>query len=115
MSEKTELLKTASDYIVNLKSGIAKAAEYFQSGDEQKGFNLVTAIAEGFNWLTQALAVSKDVLKQKISVDDLNEKLEEIVEAMENQDTILIGDLLQYELIPIVENIEESVNQSMLN
>ncbi|WP_446897215.1 hypothetical protein ACSVC9_09300 [Clostridium sp. LBM24168] len=115
MNEKVQLLKTASDYIINLKSGIAKAADCFQTGDDQKGFSLVTSISEGLNWLTQALEASKDALKREISINELNEKLEEIVEAMENQDTILVGDLLQYELIPVVENIEESVNESILN
>jgi hypothetical protein len=115
MNEKVELLRTASDYIVNLKSGIIKAADCFQGGEDQSGFSLVVSISEGLNWLTQALEISKDALKEGISVDELNEKLEEIVEAMENQDTILVGDLLQYELFPIVEGIEESVNNSILN
>lgn len=113
MDEKIELLKTTDDYIINFKSQISKAADCFQSGEDEKGFNMVPSIAEGIGWIVKSLNITKDVLNQDISVDNLNEKLNEIVEAMENQDTILIGDLFQYELIPIVENIEQSVHSSI--
>ncbi|WP_195962660.1 hypothetical protein [Clostridium tyrobutyricum] len=113
MDEKIELLKTTNAYIINLKSQISKAADCFQRGEDENGFNMVPSIAEGIDGIVKALKVTKDVLKQDISVDDLNEKLNEIVEAIENQDTLLIGDLFQYELIPIFENIEQCVNSSV--
>ncbi len=110
MDEKIELLKTVGEYIIKLKSGIEKTAEYFQSGEDEQGFNMIPSVTEGLDYIIQAVKVSKDILGKDISVDELNEKLKEIVEAIENEDTVLIGDLFQYELLPIVENIEKSIN-----
>jgi hypothetical protein len=115
MDEKMELLKTTSDYIVNLKSEILKASECFRSGEDTDGFNLVPSIAEGLGWIINALKITGDLLKQHISIDKLNEKLNEIVEAIENQDTMLIGDLFEYELFPMIESIEKDVNSVVLN
>ena len=106
MDEKIELLKTVGEYIIKLKSGIEKTAEYFQSGEDEQGFNMIPSVTEGLDYIIQAVKVSKDILGKDISVDELNEKLKEI----ENEDTVLIGDLFQYELLPIVENIEKSIN-----
>lgn len=115
MSEKIETLRTASEYILNLKSGIKTASENFQNGNEEEGNNLVPLIADGINWVTQVLELTKDVHKEEVNFDELNNKLEEIVEAIEFRDFILVGDLFQYEILPEVENMEEIINNSLLN
>ncbi|MCS4468464.1 hypothetical protein JTS96_07730 [Clostridium botulinum] len=53
MNEKIEALRTASEYILNLKNGIKTASENFQNGNEQEGNDLVPLIADGINWITQ--------------------------------------------------------------
>ncbi|BDB02558.1 hypothetical protein [Clostridium botulinum] len=115
MNEKIEALRTASEYILNLKNGIKTASENFQSGNEEEGSNLVSLIADGINWVTQVLELTKDVHKEEVNFDELNNKLEEIVEAIEFRDFILVGDLFQYEILPEVENMEEIINNSLLN
>ncbi|ACQ54122.1 hypothetical protein WBZ18_17930 [Clostridium botulinum] len=115
MNEKIEALRTASEYILNLKNGIKTASENFQNGNEQEGNDLVPLIADGINWITQVLELTKDVHKKEVNFDELNNKLEEIVEAIEFQDFILVGDLFQYEILPEVENMEEIINKSLLN
>lgn len=110
MNEKFDTLKTISEYMVNLLNGIKKAVEYFQAGEERKGCDLIPSIADGIQWISQALTVTKDIHKQDLNLQDINEKLIEIVEAIENGDYILIGDLFQYELTPILENIQMNIN-----
>lgn len=115
MNEKIEILKTVSEYVVNLIRGIEKAVEYFQAGEETKGCDLISPIAEGIQWMSDALIITKDIHTQDINLQIMNEKLNEIVEALENGDFILIGDLFQYELIPIIQDIEENVNKILEN
>ncbi|MGY0375129.1 hypothetical protein [Clostridium sp. JNZ J1-5] len=115
MNEKFEALKTASEYIGNLKLGIINSAEKFQTGDENIGLEAIPLIVDGIEWLTQVIELTKDIQKSEISLYELNEKLEEIVEAVENNDFILVGDLFQYELIPIIDDIEEKINLSLAN
>ncbi|AVQ44414.1 TPA: hypothetical protein ACX96Z_000775 [Clostridium sporogenes] len=115
MNEKIEALRTASEYILNLKNGINTAAENFQTGNDEDGTNLVPLIADGINWVAQILELTKDVHKEEVNFDELNNKLEELVEAIEFQDFILVGDLFQYEILPEIENMEKIINKSLLN
>lgn len=115
MDEKMELLKTTSDYMINLKSKISKASECFRSGEDTEGFAMVSSVAEGIELVISSLKVTGDLLKHHISIDQLNEKLNEIVEAIENQDTMLIGDLFEYELLPMIESIDKDVNSVVLS
>ena len=110
MNEGIDTLETVSDYMVNLINGIKKAVEFFQEGEDKKGCELIFYITEGIQWMSDSLAVTKDMFKQDITLEDMNEKLSEIVEALENGDFILIGDLFQYELVPILEDIQKNVN-----
>ncbi|CBZ04610.1 hypothetical protein EXN25_03730 [Clostridium botulinum] len=115
MNEKFEALKTASEYIGNLKIGIMNASENFQSGNENKALESIPLIVDGIEWLTQVIELTRDIQRSEISLGELNEKLEEIVEAVENGDFILVGDLFQYELIPVMEKIEEKVSLTLAN
>lgn len=47
-------------------------------------------------------------------VKSLNEILIDLNSAIENKDTVLIGDLLSYEIIPVFENMKEKLNVLVL-
>ncbi|GCD09011.1 hypothetical protein [Clostridium tagluense] len=113
MNEKFDTLKTVSEYMVKLINAIEKAVEYFQAGEDRKGCDLIFPITEGIQWMSDALMITKDIHKQDMGLKNMNEKLTEIVEALENGDFILIGDLFQYELTPILEDIQKNINKTI--
>lgn len=106
-NQANEILVTVIDYIEKLKLGILDAAELFQNYEENKGATLLEGIANGIEWLSDALLVINKLNNEEIS--QINSKLSEIITALENQDYILTGDLLQYELLPILEEISEKL------
>lgn len=55
------------------------------------------------------------MLKEELDESELTEKFSEVIEAMENEDYILVGDLFQYEVYPIIENYENVISKSLLN
>jgi hypothetical protein len=114
-NNKFEVLKTACEYLVNIKSGIKKAIEYFQDGEENKGCNLIVPITEGIEWISNAIRLTSDIQEEPISFDIMNEKLKEVVEALKNEDYILVGDLFEFEILPIIEGIEEKINKTIDN
>ncbi|WP_026888257.1 hypothetical protein [Clostridium beijerinckii] len=114
-NNKIEVLETASKYIVNLKMGINKAVEYYQEGRENEACNLIIPITEGMEWLNNAIRLTSEIQKEPISFDVMNGKLVEVLEAFENSDYILVGDLLEYEIMPIIQRIEEIVNKTINN
>jgi len=112
-SEKIEVLSTADQYLDNLILGIKEIVELFQSGKEMEAINKVTVVIDGIDYISKVVVLTKDVQKDEISLDDLNEQLQAIIEAFENEDYILIGDLFNYELLPIIENIQEEIKKSI--
>ena len=110
-NEQLEALKTADEYLYNLKDGVKKVSQYIDEGREQEGINLIPLVADGLKWLIDAVQATTDVQKEKIETENMNEFLGEIVEALENEDYILVGDLFNYEIHPILEEIHEKIRQ----
>ncbi|MDD7794622.1 hypothetical protein [Clostridium sp. 'White wine YQ'] len=104
-----EVLNTAKEYIIPLTRGIEQAVNHFHTGDERNGANLIIQIADGIEWLVNALMISRDLIDSEKNVSELNDKLREIVEAFENEDYILISDLLEYEVKPVLSDIQSNL------
>lgn len=115
MSEKMEALITANEYINNLKDGVNMLVEYIQSGRENKAVSLIPPISEGIGWVMEVIDLTRDIQKEDIDISMIDEKLNEIVEAIENEDYVLIGDLFNYEILPILEEIHSKVKKIVLN
>lgn len=98
MNEKIEVLRTAYDYINKLESAIERIVVNLDANRINEALLLIGEFAEGVQWLIQAITLTKDIQKSDISVEELNVKLNEVVEALENQDYILIMDIFNYEI-----------------
>lgn len=112
-NNKFDLLKEAIENIVNLKIEINEAIKYFQGGKENSGCNLIVSVVEGIQFLRDTLYITYDIQKKPISFKTMNEKLKDVVQAFENNDYILVGDLFQYEVLPIIENIGEKIKETI--
>lgn len=108
-NKKKEILNTAYEYIDKLNNGIKIIVEKIQEGNEYEAIKLIPSVADGIDWLTQTIKVTEEVQKEPISIDNLNEQLESLVEAFENEDYILLGDLFNYEIMPILCEYKEKI------
>lgn len=115
MNEKIEVLITANEYLSNLQQGIDKLVEAFEEEDYNKGCSLISLVSEGIGWVTDVINLTKDIQVETIKIDEIDEKLEEVVEAIENEDYVLIGDLFKYEIAPIIKNIHKKVSKLVAN
>ena len=113
--EKLEVLETANDYMNNLKQGVTQLSEMIQEGKEQEAINVIPQVVDGIQWIIQAIELTKEVQKNDIGMDGINEQLNEIIDALENEDYILVGDLFNYEILPILENIHEGIKETVAN
>lgn len=113
MDEKIEALKTADKYMDNLKNGINSIVEKFQDGHESDALHLLPLAIDGLQWMTQVMTLTKDVQIGSVDLSKFNEKLNEIVEAIENEDYILVGDLFEYEILPILEDTHVVIKDSI--
>jgi len=112
-------LLDAKDYLEKLNPGIEKTAELFRVGEESAAHEKYGLCLEGINWFIQVLEGARQVLgldyKQMlfkgVSVQSHRENLDQIIREMSNsqsdQDWVLLSDLLEYELLPIMEGWKE--------
>ena len=114
MNEQIEVLSTANEYMENLKSGINRLVDYIQGGEEQSGIELIPDIADGIGWIIDVVNLTRESQKENIDISMIDEKLSEVVEAIENEDYILVGDLFNYEILPILESVHEGIKTSLI-
>ena len=113
IEEHIEVLRTAYEYINKLTQGTLEAAEYFHSGQEDKGFQSVSLIADGILWLVGAIELTRRVQKQEIKTEGIMAKINEINEAMQKNDTVLIADLLEFEIVPVFQQWQLGIQKSI--
>lgn len=114
MNEKYELLKTVDEYAAKLKIGILECSKLFQSGQTSEGSESVITIIEGLQWIIDAIALTVDIQKEPIDSVEINSKLYEIIDAFKNEDYILIGDLFEYEILPILTEWQEKISNLII-
>ena len=113
MEEQIEVLRTAYEYLNKLKKGTLEAAEYFHSGQEYKGFQSVSLIADGTLWLVGAIELTRRVQKEEIKTEGIMAKINEINEAMQKNDMVLIADLLEFEIVPVFQQWQLGIQKSI--
>lgn len=92
------LKESLIEYLTRIEMPIWDIVKKYRIGEWQEIGEQMTMLTDGLSWIIDAVHLTKDY--HSISVMDIREMLEEITEALENQDTVLIADLLEYELIP---------------
>ncbi len=99
-------------------SGLAllpQIAESFQLGKDQEALGMVHTIINVLEsatlYIKRILADFSDDKKEEIQelYNDINNLLAEIVEAFENGDFVLIGDLMEYELPEKLQSYKEQI------
>ena len=101
-SEANDLLTTLNTYLSRLIPAVQECAGHYQSGQINDGSNLLLNIVEGLSWVIKAAAGAQ---MQGVEIEDINTKFNEIVQAFENEDYVLVGDLLEYEISPVLQGL----------
>ncbi len=104
--EKMELLETAKEYVPNLIEGITFSVEQLREDNVNEALKTLQLVMDGLSWCATAITN----LVPDISLQEINEQIKEVVEAIENQDYVYLSDLLEYEIMKIVEEWESLLN-----
>jgi hypothetical protein len=104
----------ALEYLDRIESATPSLAESFRVSPGPEAFENLRQLCEGFYWLNLLLdklgttfqANLKDCYIRDLSAPEYYQKfisvLKQLVESQENRDFILISDLLEYEILPLV-------------
>lgn len=110
MELKKEVINSAVEYLNKVVLGIGGIIEDFQSGREHRATNTMSQLIEGLQWLMQAIEGTRDLQGDDyIDISGVNPLFNQLTEAFENTDYVLMSDLLEYELTPVMKDWEEKL------
>lgn len=108
-SEKREVIIDAYEYIGKLLNGIDKMVNKFYEGNDKEGCEILAYASEGLEWLVKALELCGDEVDVKVEIEKLVESISESVQALENEDYILVGDIFNYEISSTLQEMKSVI------
>ena len=110
-----DTLATAEEWVARLIEEIEITADFLRVGEEVDANTSLTRFTDGFQLFTLALQKIETVVQRDGKQEDImglvgqfRERitvvLDEIITTQNNQDWIMLADLLEYELMPILED-----------
>lgn len=115
LKQQFETLQTANEYIVKLEAGIIEGIRVFRNNEGGQATEIIPYIIDGVEWMNDAMKLTVGIHNQEINYDEIREKLVEIIEAFNNEDHILVGDLLEYEILPVLGQWKSIIRNSIIN
>ncbi|MDK9700655.1 MAG: hypothetical protein OEM52_10975 [bacterium] len=118
-----DTLPMMQDFIVRMKAEIGNATEWYRFGKINEASQSMGRIADGLTLITHTVERIRGLLKLDFGTflfngepvldhySALGEMIEEIVGAQEESDWILVADLLEYELTPILTTWEGIIQE----
>lgn len=112
----SQCIDDATQYLPILTDGLRNVSRLCQEGREGEGVNQFLEAIEGLEWLASLMQgistfnIQRNGIKPSEKPFDqltieYNEKLIELLSAWENGDFVLISDLIEYELVPLLDEI----------
>jgi len=115
-----DILLSAGEYIQRAKPELPSLVEEFYHHADKTTWDRFIDFLEGLVWLNQMIATIDGTKQQPKNWDQylniaaaLKEHLESLQEALENQDEVLVADTIQYELLPLLEELEKEINTTI--
>ena len=99
-TEKRELLTGMVGFLGDFEGGIRQTVSLFQEGSIEKARQNTIQVIDGLGWIMEAIAVLQDMVE--IDVTQLTATLEQLQISLENDDDVMISDLFENELLPVL-------------
>lgn len=111
INDQIKALQTADEYLVRLKSGVNDVVDLINDDKNEEACELIPLISEGLDWLIKVIILTKESQKDEILISDSSEHLNEIVEGLDSKDYMLVGDLFNYEILPILDRVHIQIKE----
>jgi len=115
-----DALLTAEEYLGQALPEIETLAAEFYQGPSGESWERFQQLLDGVDWLNQLVTViDQNPTKPEewqdylAVVERLMNELQNLEEALENQDYVVIGDLLSYELIPCFQEFRAIIKKTI--
>lgn len=117
-----EILLSTENYLQGALPEIEKLVDEFYNNPTEQTWVKYEQLLEGIHWIVSAIS-AVDQTKHEIEnwneyltkVASLEQEFQGLTEAMENKDYVLIADIIQYEITPILEAIKNEATTTIDN
>ncbi len=95
-----------NDYLNKMQNALKNLCNDLEENNFTQMSPVMTAIIDGLDWINEAL--ESFLLLKKISQEQyyfFKDQLTAMAEALDNQDYTLLHDILEFELIPLLEDL----------
>jgi hypothetical protein len=103
---------SAAQALSALAEKLDDVAVHLQTGKDKQAMDTIIVLTEMLQRLMRALSWSEGVFDKEELADDMTGILAELEEALKASDTVLIGDLLEYEIKPRLLELPGKLNFS---
>lgn len=105
-----EFVETAKELTINIIKRLVDTKETLQLGDGENFSRRLIYITEDLQTLVDALhVINEQEGNNPFNLEELSEKLENLLEQVEQKNYLLISDYIQFELLPLLEYWSESL------
>lgn len=115
-----DLLLMGEDYLKGAIPEVSKLADEFYKGATQNTWEKFQQLLEGLQWLYQFIDTVNENPEQPYNWEqflevsgNLQNELQNLNEALLNNDAILIGDLISYEILPLLERFKDELTNTI--
>ncbi|MFJ8257653.1 hypothetical protein ACIQ4Z_10325 [Peribacillus asahii] len=117
-----DILLTAEEYLTRAEPGMVTLTDGFYQNPESKQWTSFADMLEGIQWLNQIISAIDSMKDRPRNWEGyvrlaatLEVQLQTLEEAVENSDTVLIADIIQYELIPLYQALRHEIHTTIDN
>ncbi|WP_432407099.1 hypothetical protein [Wukongibacter sp. M2B1] len=109
-----EALESLYEYSFKLIEAINKTVDHIRSQQTEKTINILPKIIEGLQWCIEVLHYTKDIFANHgimLDEEQIKETFGELLDAMEYDDTVLLSDIFEYEVVDILKGWREGLEK----
>jgi hypothetical protein len=100
-----ESIETAKIYLPRLKDGLHEIVKLFYEGKDQEAVSLFVTAVDGLEWFNSFLKGMQlaNLETDSKKITSYPQIMKDLLGAWERQDFLLVSDIIEYELIPLIE------------
>jgi len=113
-------MESIYEYLGRAVPALTELVDESYENFSSKSWKGINQLAEGMQWILQFASIAKSASQQPANWKRVESSLQEcekgfavLLKAVEAQDTVLITDILSYEVTPAYESLKEQLRRSL--
>lgn len=111
--QQFEGLQTADAYALKLINGINIYFDYIKEEKDEEASNLLSYIVEGIDWLIEVARLTKDIQKENMDEEVMNEHLNTLVQYFDEGSLNEVYKMLEEKVLPLLREWKNIVTSSI--